>query len=249
MKKMMGTITLLLLPASLSADEVVLKGGGRISGVVVERTETSVTVDIGAGTMSVNLASVARIESGRSPLHEYREREAAISPDDVTAWRELGRWAAARGLQTQAQEAYAQVLARAPGDAEANEALGYVYFQGSWVSEEEAFRAQGYVEFEGEWMTPGERDGILADRAASDEADRRRLEEQNRADEEAYEQRMAQEQADRDAWRNQGMPMYGDPVYWGWGEVGPVTWPALPGRDLTRPGAPARPATLPARGR
>jgi hypothetical protein len=242
-------IALLLLPAALSADEVVLKGGGRISGEIVERTGTTVTVDIGAGTMTVSLASVARIEDAPSALGEYRKRAAATAAGDIDAWRELGRWAAGRGLQTQAREAYSRVLASAPGDAEANEAFGRVYHGGAWVSEEEAYRAQGYVLFEGEWMTPEERSSILAENAAREAAESRALAEQIRADEEAYREREAQEQAERDAWRDQGFPRVGDPVYWGWG-VGPTSWPAAPGQDLTQPiPPPTRPATLPARGR
>lgn len=238
-------VVVLVTPAASWADEVILKGGGRVSGVIVERTEDAVRVDIGAGTMTVRMASVERIESNRSPLQEYRERSAALAAGDVEGWRTLGQWAGSRGLNTQSQEALSRVLARLPDDPEANEALGRVAYNGRWVSAEEAYRSQGYVEFEGEWMTPEDRTAILAERSAQEAADRQAWAEQERADEESRQAREEQEQAESDAWRNQGLPMVGSDTSWGYG-VAPAYWVA-PGRDLTRPINPGQPATLPAR--
>lgn len=243
MKKTKWVIVTLLSPAALLADEVILRGGGRISGEIVERTESTVTVDIGAGMMSVGMADVVRIEAGQSPLGEYRERARQIAPGDAEAWRELGRWARGRGLGSQAREAYSQVLVTLPFDPEANEALGRVLVHGQWVTEEESYVARGFVEFEGEWMMPEERGRILAERSAQEQADRQALAELNRADEEAARAREAEERAAADEWWNQGLPQYGDPVYWGWG-VGPAVWPAQPARY----DQPVRPANQPARG-
>ena len=243
MRKTKWVIVTLLFPAALLADEVILRGGGRISGEIVERTETTVTVDIGAGRMSVGMADVVRIEAGQSPLGEYRERARQIAPGDAEAWRELGRWARNQGLGSQAREAYSQVLVTVPGDPEANQALGLVLVHGQWVTEEESYVARGFVQFEGEWMMPEERSRILADRSAQEQTDRQALAEQNRADEEAARAREAEERAAADQWWNQGLPQYGDPVYWGWG-VGPAVWPAQPVRNNPLD----RPATLPARG-
>jgi hypothetical protein len=112
------------------------------------------------------------------------------------------------------------------------------------VSEEESYRARGFVEFEGEWMTPGERQAILAERRAQEEADRQALAAQIQADQEAAAAQEAQEQAEQDEFWQDNLPQMGDSLYWGWG-VGPTYWPAVP----AQPGRPARPAQLPARGR
>lgn len=204
------------------ADEIQLRGGGRITGQILEQTEESVTVDIGGGTITAAMSSVVGIERSVSPLQEYRARAAEIPAGDVEAWRELARWASRRALSSQAWEAWGQVLAILPEDEEANRALGRVRLDGRWVDEEESYRAQGYVEFEGQWMRPEEQRAILAERQAEEEAARRDNEAAIRAieaEQAAERAREAQEAAQGDSWDRMN-----ETVYWGWG-YGPAVWP------------------------
>ena len=92
----------------------------------------------------------------------------------MDGWVALGEWAEARGLGTQAREAYHRALAASPDDPRANEALGNVQMDGRWVSEDESYRARGYVQYQGEWITPAEHEAILRERAAEDARDRER---------------------------------------------------------------------------
>jgi hypothetical protein len=240
-KRALVVVALVAVP--LRADDVYLRGGGQITGEIVEQSADSVTVDIGGGTFSVRMSSVVRIEEGTSPLQEYRARAGRIAAGDAEAWRELARWATGRALGTMASEAWSKVVAVLPDDPEANGALGRVQLNGRWVTEEESYRAQGYVEFEGEWMTPGERQSILEDRKAREEADRRALEAQIQADEKARKEREARETEEREEFLRGGLPQYGDPVSWGWG-YGPVYWPSTP---VQRP-QPGRPGQGPVGG-
>jgi hypothetical protein len=226
---------IILAAVPVAADEVYLKGGGQISGEIVAHTEDSVTVDIGAGTMSVKLSSVVRIEEGASAVEEYRARAAKIAPNDADGWRKLARFAAGEGLSTQAREAWSKVVAVAPDDAEANRALGKVQHEGRWVTEEESYRAQGFVELDGEWMTPEERQVILEHRSAREQADREAMQAQIAADDAAAREREAEEareDAQRDSFGTSDLPQLGDPVdpyYWGGGWGYPAYWPVRPG--------------------
>lgn len=238
-----------LLSAPVFADEVYLKGGGQISGEIVEQSDTSITVDIGGGTLAVKTSQVVRVEKSVSPLQEYKQKAAAIASGDAAAWRTLARWAEGQALATQAREAWTQALRIQPDDPEANQALGRVQLDGAWVSEEDAYRAQGYVEFEHEWVTPGERDAILADRQAEAQAHQDAMQAQAEAEEAARQERQAQEQAESDAFWPE-LPQFGDEVlytgYTGWGS--PTYWPA-PGQPVygQRPQRPQRPMAPPAR--
>lgn len=224
---------LALAAAPVLGDEVVLKGGGRITGEIVKETESAITVDIGAGSMTVQKSSVVRIEKTTSPLQKYRAQAASLAPEDFEGWRKLGRWAASQGLSKQAREAFSKVKAMIPDDPEANRALGLVLLDGHWVTEKESFTARGFVQFEGEWMMPAERQAILGERQAIEEADRQELAAQIEADQVAQaeeDEREAAEDAERDIWSGplDQLPAPGDYAYYGYGYV-PTYWPAQPG--------------------
>jgi hypothetical protein len=220
-------VIILLAAGPVLADDIYLRGGGQITGQIIEQTEDSVTIDIGGGTMTAKMSSVVKIEKNTSPLQEYRTRAARIPAGDAEAWRELARWAKGYSLSSQARQAYRELLTILPDDEEANTATGMVQLDGEWVTEEESYRARGYVQFEGRWMTPAEQQSILADRQARQaqaEADRQANEAKVaaiEAEQRAEEKRQDEERAQLNANSNT--------VYWGWG-AGPRYWhnPALP---------------------
>jgi len=214
-------VIIVLAAAPALADDIYLRGGGQITGQIIDQTEDSVTVDIGGGTITAKMSSVVKIDKNESPLQEYRERAAAIPEGDAEAWRELARWAKGYSLSSQAREAYREVLKILPDDEEANTATGMVQLDGRWVTEEESYRARGYVQFEGKWMTPAEQQAIVADRQAQQA--------QAEADRTANEARVAQIEAQQreDKKREEEERAKSDwnynTVYWGWG-AGPRYW-------------------------
>ena len=204
---------LALLPSLAGADEVLLKGGGKISGRILSRTDTAVQVDVGAGLITVPMASVLSIEAKRSILDDYEERAARLGDHDAQGWLQLARWSLGQRLGTQARRAYERVLGIDPQNVEANQALGRALLEGRWVPEQEVHRARGMVPFEGAWMMPAERDAILAERDArfNDlvrlDAERRvRDAEQRAAEAEARAQQLAYDAATRAS---------GIPLWWG----------------------------------
>jgi hypothetical protein len=217
---------LLLVPALVLADEVHLKGAGVFSGRIVEQTEAMVTINIGDGVVGVPMSRVERIVKGRSPLDEYDERASRLGPQDANGWRNLGRWASQQGLPAQSSQAYQKVLAVAPKDAEARQALGFVLLDGRWLTEEESYRARGYVKFEGEWMTPAEaqlaQNSAAADQARreaeqrANEAEIAAMEAEQRAREAEERAREAEEEAERSSY----------PLYWGGWGYGVTYWPS-----------------------
>jgi tetratricopeptide (TPR) repeat protein len=227
----MRTPTILLAAVLLgtlaTADEVFLKGGGRLSGRIVTRTPEKIEVDVGAGLIGVPASSVLKIEEGRSPLHDYDERARQLAPGDADGWVALAQWAEARGLGTQARQAYERALLASPNDPRANEALGNVLMEGRWVSEEESYRARGYVRFEGEWITPAEHEAIQRQRAAEAERDRQMEEAEARVREAEARAEEAEARAqEAEARQDEGIPMWyswgGVPSYW---SVRPIVSP------------------------
>jgi hypothetical protein len=203
MKRALALALSFAAAGAASADDVMLRGGGKVSGLVVDRTPTSLVVEVGPGRVTLPLSRVERVVESRTALGAFRERAAQLSPDDLAGWLELGRWARERDLPTQAREAFARALARDPQNAEANEAIGNVRLADRWVSEDESYRARGYVRFDGNWVTPEERLARIraeaeetAARRATAEAEARVREAEARAEAAEAEARRARAEAD-----------------------------------------------------
>lgn len=190
-------VSLALFPATVGADEVFLTGGGRLAGVIVDRTPASVAIDVGPGRVTVPMSRVVRIVAGAGDLAVYRERAAHMAPGSVTGWLSLARWAEEHDLLTQAREAYTHVLSLDPQNAAAHRGLGHVWTGDRWATLEESYRARGYVLFEGSWVTPDERRAILEERLAMAAAERERIEAVARAREAEARARAAEAEARR----------------------------------------------------
>lgn len=164
--------TLLAAAPWAAADEVWLKGGGRIVGEVTARSPQAVVVDVGPGTVSLPMARVDRIVSASSGLAEFRSRAARLQPGDVREWLALASWADQNDLRTQARGAWQHVLSIDPTNRVAQQALGNVWHAGQWMERSDAMRARGLVEFEGDWMSPSGREARLRVQAAEVAAQR-----------------------------------------------------------------------------
>ena len=219
------------------ADEVFLKGGAKFTGRIESQTDTMVTINIGDGVIGVAMARVEKIVKGKSPLDEYEERARALGLQDLNGWRGLGAWASQQGLSAQARDAYAKVMAIAPDDPEARQALGYVKVGDQWMTEEQSYAARGYVKVGGEWMTPAaaqQAQAAEASEQARQEAERRaNLAE---ADKVLAEQRAAKaEERAREAEEVDPWSQIGANSWWGGWGYGVAGWPA--GTTVTmRPG-------------
>lgn len=220
-----------LLPSVVTADEVFLKGGGRLQGVVVEQDAKSVVVDTGPGRVTVPRSRVQRIVSGSAALTTYRQRASRLAATDTAGWLELALWAQERDLTTQAQEAFERVVALDPANALAQRALARESVGGQWLPRDEAMRARGLVEFEGRWVSREEREAALEERATeqaaksdAELAERRQAEAEARIREAEARAREAEAraraaEAEAEATKTGGIPV--PLVGWGGGVVQP----------------------------
>jgi tetratricopeptide (TPR) repeat protein len=221
----MLVLALFLAPGALFADEIFLKGAGSVSGNITQQTPDMVMINTGDGTMGIPTARIQSIKKGRSALDEYTDRAKLLKPGDVQGWKELGRWAMQAGLSTQARQAYQNVIAVSPNDAEAREALGYVQLNGQWLTEEESYRQRGYVKYEGEWMMPAEAQ-MLQQNSAAEQA---RRDAEQRANDSAIAAAQAEQKAEEAEKRakeaEENAQQYSNPVYWGGWGYGTTYWP------------------------
>jgi hypothetical protein len=228
------TLVLTAAAAATSADEVWLKGGGRLVGDVISKSATTVVLEVGPGTVKLPLSRVDRIVSSTVALTEYRERASKLSARDVAGWTALAEWAELKDLRTQSREAWRRVLSADPGNAVAHTALGDILHQGRWLDFASVQRARGMVEYDGTWMSPAEREASIQRQAAEAGArqqaaiaDSQRQEAEARVREAEARARTAEAEAERaeaDA-SSDGIP-FGYGGYGGWGV--PVIGPVVP---------------------
>jgi hypothetical protein len=211
--------------APAAADEVFLRGGGHVTGVIVERTKDAVVLETAPGRVTLPVRRIERIVESRSALEVFRERAADLAPGDVDGWAALARWAAERDLLTQAREAWQAVLAVNPSHPEANAALGRVALDGAWMAEADAYRARGYVEFEGRWVTPAEHEALVRERAAEETSARETREGELRIREAEARAREAEARAREAEAAAQEPVQEGIPYWWGWGGGGGILPP------------------------
>lgn len=151
----LASLCLLNLPSF--ADEVRLRGGGTIHGVVVadEFNPGSVLIYTAGATvpLSVKADRVQITAKIPSALDEYLERRssAAETAEDQLA---LAQWCDAQKLRGPAQQHYARVIELDPANQAAHEKLGHVLWDGRWMTYAEVQEAQGLVLYKGKWETP-----------------------------------------------------------------------------------------------
>jgi len=219
-------VGVLALPLAAGADEIYLRSGGHLSGVVVERRAESIVVDVGPGRVTLQAQLVERIVEGTPAFELFRERSTRLSPTDVKGWLDLAVWARAHELLTQSRQALEQVLAVDPGNPLAHREMGHVLLGGRWMTPEEGYRARGYLYFEGNWVMPEERLALLHERAAEAQARQAELEAAARTREAEARARTAEAEARRAeaamAGPTGGIPLaltYGSFPYAGYGPV------------------------------
>jgi hypothetical protein len=215
MKRVLAPL-FLLVAGPLGADQVFLKGGGQLNGVVVARTASSIVVEVAPGRVTLPISRVERVVQGTSALEAFRESSTRLLSDDVTGWLALAQWALDRDLQTQARGAFEHVALVDPSNATARRALGQSLIGGQWLSEADAYRARGFVRFGGEWMTPAERDAAVQAEEARMGASARRTEAEARV-REAEARASAAEAEARRAEGSNGMDGAGFPYPWVFG--------------------------------
>lgn len=234
-------VVMALTPALAGADEVYLRGGGRVLGEIVERRPDGVVIEVGPGRVTLPASRIERVVNSTSPLAAYRARAARLHSGDLRGWLELGFWARDQALNTQAGEAFEHVLALDPSNAAAQRAVGHVLQGGRWMTLEDSYRARGLMYFNGSWMTAAEREAALAERAFEAEERRARAEADARAREADARTRAAEAEARRI--EAESTADGGFPYPWIFGGGGVILGPG--GQVINPPIGPVNPAPPP----
>jgi hypothetical protein len=190
MKQVTLTALVVALAATLAAaDEIQLTNGRKIIGNVTKKDANKVTVEVGAGTITLDAKDVSSVNPGKTPLNEFDERWQPLkdskNASDIYA---LAAWAKANGLSRYVAPLCAKILTIDPDHAGAHAELRHEKVGGKWLTFEQAQESRGLIQVEERWVTKAEIQMM----------EKRRLEAKERADA-VREERERRREEDRQA--------------------------------------------------
>src|SRR5689334_21915572 len=112
MKQVTLTALVVALAATLAAaDEIQLTNGHKIIGNVTKKDANKVTVEVGAGTITLDAKDVSSVNPGKTPLNEFDERWQPLK-DSKNAGEiyALAVWAKSNGLSRYVAPLCAKIL-------------------------------------------------------------------------------------------------------------------------------------------
>ncbi|MEW6355571.1 MAG: tetratricopeptide repeat protein [Planctomycetota bacterium] len=144
-----------LLCRDLSADVVYLKDGSKKEGKILERSDKEIILEIQVkglkASVRIPMDKVASIEQKRSPVEEYAEMAASLSPDDAEGFYKLGMWCEEKKITDKAEECFRKAIEISPTFEDAGIKLGLVRVDRKWHTVDEIrsmagaqFRAKKY---------------------------------------------------------------------------------------------------------
>jgi len=231
------------------ADTVILDNGKTLEGHVIDNGN-SITIEMAQGTVKLAKSRVRSIVSKVTPQDEFSRKfaeiQAAIAAHEIEPgaaaerFFALATWAGEQGLSRGRAEALKRALDLDPEHAGAREACGYVLKDGRWLTKAERNQELGFVFYEGQWVSPeAVREAKRAKEAAQQkqrEAERaaaQRRRKRAEAEELATERELADVRRER--LEESGPLYYGynrnslSPWFWS-GAVSPwsQSWPVIP---------------------
>ncbi len=160
MKTAVAAALVLGLAASLAgADEVLLTNGKKLVGLHRKDPAQAdkVIVEVPVGTIVLDAKAVSSVNPGRTSLHDYADKAAALRESKSAA----DVWALATWCKEQKLTRYVGTLAERtigldPNHAAARAELRHEKQGGAWVTFEEAQAKRGFKNVDGAWLTQAE---------------------------------------------------------------------------------------------
>jgi len=131
-KLALAVLIFLFCQVNVTGDVVYLKDGGKMEGDVVEEGDF-IIIKMGSMRTKLSRDRVAKIEKKKSPIEEYKEKVAALPPNDAQARYELGVWCLERKLASRARAMFEEAIGIDPHHKAARQKLGHMWRGGNWV--------------------------------------------------------------------------------------------------------------------
>ena len=156
-------MAVLFVCATVSADVIHLKDGRKVEGEIVSKDANKVSIKTKFGIVEFPMSEVKSIEEKKTKDQLYEEMLKNTNARDTDALMKLVKWCKENRMSSKASRHLKQIISLDPNHAEAREMLGYVKFEGRWVTKKEKEKleaeadakekeAAGLVKYNGEWL-------------------------------------------------------------------------------------------------
>lgn len=156
-------MAVLFICSTASADVIHLKDGRKVEGTIVSQDASKVSIQTKFGIVEFAMSEVKDIEKKKTKDQLYEEMLKNTDSRDTTALMKLVKWCKENRMSSKASRHLKQIISLDPNHVEAREMLGYVKFEGRWVTKKEKEKleqeadarekeAAGLVKYNGEWL-------------------------------------------------------------------------------------------------
>lgn len=146
-------LALVLAVAPARADVVTLTSGGRVTGKIIEDSETQVRIKTDKGPILTIPRDEVDSITREKPEDTYARRAKGVKDDDVKGLLALAQVAKDLGLASRAEENWEKVLKVEPKNVDALVALGFEKVGDKWLRGDDLKKAKGLVEYQGRWIS------------------------------------------------------------------------------------------------
>jgi HEAT repeats len=159
----------LALAGEATGDEIILRGGGQIRGVVVPDPTLPDYILVQTERLTTPIkyrkGQVVEVVPGPSPLKEYLSKRDKTGQGAQEQF-DLGVWCEEQKLKAYADLHYQHAIEADSTFAPAHQKLGHVLYSGRWLTSDELHEAQGFVKHRGKWISLEEKAKIDADKVS-----------------------------------------------------------------------------------
>jgi hypothetical protein len=175
MRTLFVTAILAASASIASADTVILKNGGKLTGVTTRIEGDKLIVKTQSGTVKFDHGDILKVIHKVTPMEAYEQKAGDVKKGDAEGHVKLADWCAQNDLDHFERVELEAAIAADKDHAEARRRLGYEKVGAEWLRGEALLKARGMVKREGKWVT------AEAAKAMDAERERVRLEKALRA--------------------------------------------------------------------
>lgn len=157
---------IVVLTTAARADQIVLRGGGSIQGVILpddsesdEEETVLVLTRASPRPLSFRPGQILKVTPEQDELREYLERRDEPRTTGEQEYQ-FALWCEENGLPGPAEIHFRQAVALDPEHAEAHKKIGHVLFNGEWMTYAKMREQQGLIQHKGRWISQEEKEGI-----------------------------------------------------------------------------------------